>query len=291
MVEVVGTAPTSVMVITKFVYRRSWQANIINIKAFERDSIKIIKITEDMSKIDRIIYKKISPFFGKILDTLFLTNFSQRGLDHYHNFHHNDYKFNKDSFCLIHVPRTGGGTLWNYFGNNNFKNIYRFEKGSLHNPVSFLCDPKEYKYITVMRDPIDRVISQHNMSLLAKSKVASFGFANWLRNDELSRNLYCQYLSGHVGEPVDEKIYEIALKNLKNFYYVINFNNYESDIKKMFEKSNLGIEASSLKFGMHPKKNSENIDDKKIIAKKYNYWDLKLYNEFLNFKKSETNYT
>jgi len=39
-VEVVGTAPTSVMVITKFVYRRSWQANTINIKAFERDSIK-----------------------------------------------------------------------------------------------------------------------------------------------------------------------------------------------------------------------------------------------------------
>jgi hypothetical protein len=30
----VGTAPTSVMVITKFVYRRSWQANIINIKVF-----------------------------------------------------------------------------------------------------------------------------------------------------------------------------------------------------------------------------------------------------------------
>ena len=36
MVEVVGTAPTSVMVITKFVYRRSWQANTINIKAFRK---------------------------------------------------------------------------------------------------------------------------------------------------------------------------------------------------------------------------------------------------------------
>ena len=31
MVEVVGTAPTSAMVITKFVYRRSWKTNIINI--------------------------------------------------------------------------------------------------------------------------------------------------------------------------------------------------------------------------------------------------------------------
>ena len=42
MVEVVGTAPTSVMVITKFVYRRSWQANTITIKAFESNSIKNI---------------------------------------------------------------------------------------------------------------------------------------------------------------------------------------------------------------------------------------------------------
>ena len=43
MVEVVGTAPTSAMVITKFVYRRSWQANSINIKAFVRDTIKNFK--------------------------------------------------------------------------------------------------------------------------------------------------------------------------------------------------------------------------------------------------------
>ena len=47
MVEVVGTAPTSAMVITKFVYRHSWKTNINNIKAFERDSIKIMKLTSE----------------------------------------------------------------------------------------------------------------------------------------------------------------------------------------------------------------------------------------------------
>ena len=50
MVEVVGTAPTSVMVITKFVYRRSWQANSINIKPITRDSIKIMKLTKEQSE-------------------------------------------------------------------------------------------------------------------------------------------------------------------------------------------------------------------------------------------------
>ena len=42
MVEVVGTAPTSAMFITKFVYRYSWKTNINNIKLYSKDSIYII---------------------------------------------------------------------------------------------------------------------------------------------------------------------------------------------------------------------------------------------------------
>ena len=50
MVEVVGTAPTSAMFITKFVYRRSWKTNTINIKAIIKDSIKIMKLTKEQSQ-------------------------------------------------------------------------------------------------------------------------------------------------------------------------------------------------------------------------------------------------
>jgi len=39
MVEVVGTAPTSAMFITKFVYRHSWKTNSNNIKLVIKDSI------------------------------------------------------------------------------------------------------------------------------------------------------------------------------------------------------------------------------------------------------------
>ena len=49
MVEVVGTAPTSAMVITKFVYRHSWKTNLINIKGITRDSITIMKLTKEQS--------------------------------------------------------------------------------------------------------------------------------------------------------------------------------------------------------------------------------------------------
>ena len=47
MVEVVGTAPTSAMVITKFVYRHSWKSNFINIKGIAKDSISIMKLTKE----------------------------------------------------------------------------------------------------------------------------------------------------------------------------------------------------------------------------------------------------
>ena len=50
MVEVVGTAPTSAMVITKFVYRHSWKSNFINIKGNSRDSITFMKLTKEQTQ-------------------------------------------------------------------------------------------------------------------------------------------------------------------------------------------------------------------------------------------------
>ena len=50
MVEVVGTAPTSVMFITKFVYRHSWKTNPINIKVIYKDSIKFMKLTKEQTQ-------------------------------------------------------------------------------------------------------------------------------------------------------------------------------------------------------------------------------------------------
>ncbi len=76
MVEVVGTAPTSAMFITKFVYRRSWKSNIINIKLVGSDSIKIIimKLTkeqkqdiEDQQKQQNTTKRVTAPELEKIL--------------------------------------------------------------------------------------------------------------------------------------------------------------------------------------------------------------------------------
>jgi len=50
MVEVVGTAPTSAMFITKLVYRHSWKTNRYNIKSKNKDSINISDETYKRAK-------------------------------------------------------------------------------------------------------------------------------------------------------------------------------------------------------------------------------------------------
>ena len=238
-----------------------------------------------MTKIKRKIYKKLSPLIGNFLDLLFLTDFSRRGLDFYHNYHENDYTLNKDEICLIHVPRTGGGTLRTYLEKD--KKFMTFNKNAQPYPVSLICNPKEYKYVSIFRNPIDRVISHYNMHLEIKTKVASFGFSNWLKNDKFSKNLYCQYFSGRVYEDVNEQIFNSALDNIKNFFFIINFEKFENETKELLKKLDLNYNFEVKNFSSRFKKNyTEDINKMKILAKEYNYWDLKLYKEFLTLKNN-----
>jgi len=76
MVEVVGTAPTSAMFITKFVYRRSWKSNMNNIKLYFKDSIYLLEMALSEQQKKEILEQQaqknttkrvISPELEKIL--------------------------------------------------------------------------------------------------------------------------------------------------------------------------------------------------------------------------------
>jgi len=43
------------------------------------------------------------------------------------------------------------------------------------------------------------------------------------------------YFSGFVYEEINEKFFETALKNLKNFYFVGNFSNFENEARKLID--------------------------------------------------------
>ena len=228
-------------------------------------------------KKNKLLYKKIGPAIGNFLDRMFFTDFGKRANNFYHMYNQNDYTFNEDQYCFIHVPRTGGWSFRNYF--NNYKlPFYVNEKQGHHNPVSVLCSPKKFKYVTIIRNPIYRVYSHYQMFLKAKEISARNGLINFLRYSSEVKNLYCQYYSGLIGETVDERIFKIALENLKNFKFIINFDNYNADLNKFL--NSVGVNELRKEKYFDNKINKTVFTEKEAEAiKLYNYWDVKLCEE------------
>ena len=233
-----------------------------------------------MNKLDKFLYKNLSPKIGKLIDKLFLTNIGKRGTNYYHNYYQNDYSFDSEKYCFIAVPKTGGWSFRRYTEKYNLP-FYAFEKNALHNPVSLNCPPGKYKYVTVLRNPIDRSYSEYQMNLKLNDVAASRGLINFFKTCTDARNVYCQYYSGLIGDDVDERIYNIAIKNLKNFKAIIDFDNYSTDISNFLKQFNIEDKEE-----IHENKSKYNpvSDNQANVIKIYNYWDIKLYNEILNKK-------
>ena len=236
------------------------------------------------AKLERILFKKISPFFGRLIDKLFFTSFSRVGINFYHFYNRNDYKIeDPNKICFIHLPKTGGITIWEVLKKNNFP-LYKFPKNSYHNPVSLNCSTRKFKYITVMRNPVDRVYSQFHMYKKLKENISKHGLIFTLRTQLPFKNLACQYYSGLIDENVDERIFNIACKNLENFFFVIDFDNFEADLKKLLRSTHLNDDIIiEHKNKSNYKKDSHNF---KEVIEIYNYWDIKLYEHFKNKLKS-----
>ena len=85
-----------------------------------------------------------------------------------------------------------------------------------------------------------------------------------------------------MGEPV-ERIYNLALENIKLFQSIIIFENYNTDLKVFFKKFKIDNFSKNFYDNKIPKKNLDKNEIEAIRA--YNYWDLKLYANIINFLK------
>ena len=137
---------------------------------------------------------------------------------------------------------------------------------------------KKFKYVTIIRIQFIGVYSHYQMFLKAKEISARNGLINFLRYSSEVKNLYCQYYSGLIGETVDERIFKIALENLKNFKFIINFDNYNTDLNKFL--NSVGVNELRKEKYFDNKINKTVFTEKEAEAiKLYNYWDVKLYEE------------
>lgn len=184
----------------------------------------------------------------------------------------NDYKFEKDQVGFIHIPKTGGTSLHVLFKNHNFNLV----NSNVHNLVSKYCPTEEYRYITVIRDPVERVWSYYQMAKRDRFNPSHMDTKKSLEKVILN-NYHCSntYIKMYSGDYYDYT-YENAMKNLKNFYYVGMFENFSkiiSDLNVLFKLNMKEINLRNVNYGQMNNKERELIIE-------HNKEDIEFYKEY-----------
>jgi len=215
---------------------------------------------------------------AKISDRLFKTTKFVSYQEKYSNYYQNDYVLKDDEFSFVHILRSGG-SFFHEGIQNNFTNFYF----GAHNAVSLKCNPKNFKYITILRDPIQRVYSyflqQKKNKRLPYYHHANVGLDFFIQKSWACRNGMCKFINGNITKELNDDLYLIAINNLRNFYFVIDFDNFKDDSNKLMLKLKINKKIDFINNFKMPNKREISITDQETI-KNYNYFDLKLFQHF-----------
>ena len=228
------------------------------------------------------IKKEFCKIFFKLIDTTAYTDFFPKIINRNSStMNKNDYKVSDEyDYIFVHIHRTGGMTFNSVISKINENSKVKIYTGS-HNPMSILHEVSEKKYITVLRNPVERVFSYYLVSLNDKKQpyhyLAKKNIFHFLKYCPEAQNIYCKYFSSDVEKDINNDLYELAKKNLKNFDTIINFSNFDSDVKKFLEKFNIdNIKIPHI--NTNPKKREISNEELKAI-KFYNDYDIKLFKQ------------
>lgn len=194
-------------------------------------------------------------------------------------YHNPDYRFGKEQIALIHIPKTAGTSMAKMLSNDP-KN--RFVLLDIHKPVSPHCPPVEYRYVTILRDPIARVWSHYQMVLRYPEgypyrKYAVQGLEVFLKKTWETRNMMCRYLAGNPQQEPDYQTFETAKANIAHFYKVIFFDNFAQAASDFLTQHDIPFETIP---NERKSKYAQPTEAEKALIQKYNQWDMKLYQAY-----------
>ena len=236
-----------------------------------------MSIRTSMARTKRSVYKKVL----KLIDKLFKSDYYWRFAMQLNGYDISNYTFRKDQIAFVHIPKTGGTSLHEILqsqGTDQFVNL------DIHRPISLLCSLDEFNYVTILRNPVDRVWSYYQMVLrnpvgYPYREFAVVGLEYFLKNCWAAKNMSCQYYTAMVYEKVTEKIYTDALENLKKFYAVLSFDHFNEDASRFMEQHNM----NAVQQVPHKRKVKYNLPTpfEKELIQRYNQFDIKLYELWL----------
>ena len=234
-------------------------------------------------------------------------------------------KTNKKSIYFMHIPKCGGTTIDSIFlklslilGSFKFK---RFKYPNLKDGNKFLLEniddviptfisghldynfTKNLKNVfkcTIVRNPLDRVLSHYKFHLFKlKKKPSEYSLVSYIKDeiDNYRDNLVTRHFSGmlKVKSKLNENDKQNALTNLKIFDQIDIFENWDYFTSNLLSKYGLPSIVYS-KFQKHSYDFVYNLTQSDIdLIRKYYEYDFEIYSEVLKFlpkkeKNIEPNY-
>ena len=146
-----------------------------------------------------------------------------------------EYAVEDDDIIFVHIPRSGG-TSFQEFANASDLDL-NFVNLGLHRPVSLALPPDDFRYWTILRNPVHRVWSSYRQQLDQPRNhfhsVARAGLQFFCRNHFEARNLAVRMLSGDVWNEPSEKTLYLAMANLDKFERVLDFQNLSVEFQHL----------------------------------------------------------
>jgi Sulfotransferase family/Domain of unknown function (DUF4118) len=152
--------------------------------------------------------------------------------------------------------------------------------------------PQEYTYVTIVRDPVERVISHFHFLRQSQPELTSDGAVSLSLIEMLERrktvnldNLMVRCFSGAAENQVppgsiDQRVYDLAIDRLRTKFKFVGYQDRANEAYEALQKRFNWKARASLEIVNKGEQAKANIDETTRAAiERFNSWDCRLYSE------------